>query len=184
MAISDNAVGGISGGVSDIFAGFGDLDKAQGADLEGQSYTEAAGLALEDKQFTQTSTAIKQNQADRELFTSMGRTTAAGTGSGLDVSGSAVDILRQSASEGATAKAVAGQQGLITEAGYQEQSDSYNLMASAADKAASADKTAAIGSFIAGGINIVAGLASLGGGGAAPLAPTTSNDPTQIGALY
>ena len=118
MAISDNAVGGISGGVSDIFAGFGDLDKAQGADLEGQSYTEAAGLALEDKQFTETSTAIKQNQADRELFTSMGRTTAAGTGSGLDVSGSADDILRQSASEGATAKAVAGQQGLITEAGY------------------------------------------------------------------
>jgi hypothetical protein len=39
------------------------------------------------------------------------------------------------------------------------------------------------GSFIAGGINAIAALATLGVGSSAPLAPTTSNDPTQIGAL-
>jgi hypothetical protein len=90
---------------------------------------------------------------------SLGRTQAAVAGAGLAESGSALDILRESASEGATTKAVIGQQGLITEAGYQEQA--YTNMANAAGVAINADKLAATGSFIAGGINAIAAVATL-----------------------
>ncbi len=45
-------------------------------------------------------------------------------GAGLGESGSALDILRDSASQGALTKATLGQQGLINEAGYQEQQQS------------------------------------------------------------
>jgi hypothetical protein len=44
---------------------------------------------------------------------------ASTAGSGFQASGSSLDILRDSASQGAIAHAVLGQQGLITEAGYQ-----------------------------------------------------------------
>ncbi len=62
-------------------------------------------------------------------------------------------------------KAVLGEQGLITEAGYQEQADSYRKMASAADIAIQVDKLAATGSFIAGGISAAAAVFGMGGGG-------------------
>jgi hypothetical protein len=79
----------------------------------------------------------------------------------LAESGSALDILRESASEGATTKAVIGQQGLITEAGYQEQAQAYTSMANAAGVAINADKTAEVGSFIAAGPQGMGALAML-----------------------
>lgn len=161
MAISNQTFGDFGGAVSDIFAGFGDEYKAEGAQFEAQSYEEAAALANQEAQFTATSTAIKQQQSDRALFTSLGRTTAAVAGAGLAQSGSALDILRESAQQGATTKAAIGQQGLITEAGYQEQAQSYENMAQAAEVAIKADKEAALGSFIGGGIDAIAGVASL-----------------------
>src|ERR1019366_2908418 len=48
--------------------------------------------------------------------------------SGFGEGGSGGDILRSSASEGALNRAVLVQQGHITEAGYQEQADSYTAM--------------------------------------------------------
>jgi hypothetical protein len=55
-----------------------------------------------------TPTATTQAQADRNLFTSMGRTTAAVANAGLTKCGSALEILRESARHGATTKAVLG----------------------------------------------------------------------------
>jgi hypothetical protein len=118
------------------------------------------------------STAIKQSQADRALFTSLGTTRADIAGAGLAASGSALDILRSSAQQGAMTRAVIGQQGLITEAEYAEQHASYEKMASAADVAIQADKLAATGSFVAAGINAAAALFPGGGGdegGASPI---------------
>ena len=140
---------------SDIFAGFGDELKAKGEAFEQQSYEEAAALSEQNAQFTATSTAIKEGQADRELYMSLGKTKAAVANAGLAQSGSALDILRESAQEGATTKAVIGQQGLITEAGYQEQSQAYTNMANAAGVAIGADKLAAVGSFAAAGIALI-----------------------------
>lgn len=161
MAVSQSTFSDSGTAVSDIFAGFGDELKAKGEAFEQQSYEEAAALAGQEAQFTEQSTAIKEAQANRQLLGSLGRTRADIAGAGFAASGSALDILRNSAQEGATTKAVVGEQGLITEAGYEEQQQSYLNMANAAGEAIKADKLAATGAFIGAGISAVAGIASL-----------------------
>lgn|SRR5262245_34983212 len=161
MAIGTATFSNLGGAVSDISAGLGAADqaklkahgtrigaegtrlsaealriKARGDIAEAESYDLAAELARKNKAFTQQSTAIKLAQQDRELFKSMGQTRADIAGAGFAESGSAIDILRESASQGALAKAVAGQQGLITEEGYEEQAKSYETMARAGRAAA------------------------------------------------
>jgi hypothetical protein len=56
-----------------------------------------------------------------------------------------VDLLPDSAAQGALTKAVLGQQGLIEEAGYEEQAKSYALMAQASRMSADAEDKAATG---------------------------------------
>jgi hypothetical protein len=138
--------------VNDIFAGFAAQEKAKGDLLEGQNYGLAAQYALQEAKFTAQSTAIQTFQQQRETTKALGQTAADVAGAGFAESGSALDLLRESASQGALAKAVLSEQGLITEAGYEEQAKSYANMQTAANMAASADKTAATGDFIAGGV--------------------------------
>jgi hypothetical protein len=66
----------------------------------------------------------------------------------------------------AVTRAVIGEQGLITEAGYQEQAKSYEDMANAAGVAIKADKLAAQGAYGGAAIAGVAAVASLFTGGA------------------
>ena len=142
--------------------------KAKGAEFEQKSYLEAADLAKQNEQFTEMSTAIKESQADRNLYQALGQTKADVAGAGFAQSGSALDILRESASEGAMTKAVLGEQGLITEAGYKEQAQSYTDMASAAGVAIEADKLAAKGATIGAIISGAAAVGSLFTGGGGP----------------
>jgi hypothetical protein len=148
---------GITAGVSDIFAGVGDFAKASMDINEQQEYELAGKLATQNEQFTQMSTAIQEAQQQREITQALGKTTAQVAGAGFADSGSAIDILRSGAQQGAQAQAVLSEQGLITEAGYKEQAQSYSLMASAAGEAASAEKIAGIGSIVAGVLSFGAG---------------------------
>jgi hypothetical protein len=161
MAFGNATFSDIGTAVSDIFAAQGDELKAKGAAFEQQSYVEAAALAKQNEAFTEMSTAIKQSQADRNLYQALGTTRADVAGAGFAASGSALDILRESASQGAMTKAVLGEQGLITEAGYQEQAQSYTDMANAAGVAIQADKLAATGAYWGAGISMAAALFSL-----------------------
>lgn len=147
--------------VSDIFAGFGAQAKGQGDLLEQANYTLAAKYALREAAFTKQSTAIQEMQQTREISKALGQTTADVAGAGFATSGSALDLLRDSASQGALMKAVTGEQGLITEKGYDEQAQSYKNMAAAAGIAAGAEKSAATGDFIAGGIAGATAIGSL-----------------------
>lgn len=184
MAISSSTFSSAGGAVDSLFAGIGEIQggklkaqglrlKAQGDLAEASEYDLAGSFAKQNVAFTKNSTDIKQMQADRENARSFGETTADISGAGFGSSGSALDILRDSASQGAMTKAVLGQQGLITEAGYQEQADSYTLMSSAARMAAAGEmdianktedlaNTQGIGSFISGAIKGVAAIASIG----------------------
>lgn len=161
MALGNATFTDIGTAVSDIFAAKGDLLKAQGSEFEKLSYLQAADLATQNEQFTAMSTAIKQSQADRNLYQALGTTRADVAGAGFAQSGSALDLLRESASQGAMTKAVLGEQGLITEAGYEEQAKSYRDMASAADVAIKADKLAAEGAYWGAGISAAAAVFSL-----------------------
>ncbi len=115
--------------------------RAKGDEAEAEQYGLASTLATQNEQFTEQSTAIQQFQADRQLTQSLGATRAGVSGSGFTMGGSALDLLRDSASSGALTKAVLGQQGLITEAGYKEEAQSYDVMKSAAITAAGFERT-------------------------------------------
>jgi hypothetical protein len=152
--------------ISDIGAYFGAEAKAGFDITEGEEYDLAADLARKNEQYTKMSTAIKGAQSDRELALNMGRTHAEVAGAGFAESGSALDILRSSASQGALQHAAISEQGLITEAGYEEQAQSYSMMAGAARQAASAEKTAGIFD-LAAAAGSVADI-FLGGGSSTP----------------
>lgn len=166
MALGTSTFSDLGGAVSDLFQASGDRSKATGDRIEAQDYDLASSLATQNEKFTETSTAIKQAQNDRSIYQATSGVTADTAGSGFAASGSSLDVLRDSAAQGALTKAVAGQQGLITEAGYTEQATSYTNMADAANMAANAEDNAAKGSTISGIIKGVAGVASLFTGGA------------------
>lgn len=160
--LSNQTFGDLGSAVSDLFAAQADRLKAQGDEFEKQSYLEAATLAGQNELFTEQSTALQQTAADRQLYQALGKTTSGVAAAGFATSGSALDLLRKSAGQGATARAVLGSQGQILEAGYAEQQASYQNMASAANVAEEADKQAATGADISAGISAVAGIATLG----------------------
>lgn len=166
MAFGGSTFTDTAGAVSDLFAASADQSKAQGLRLkaqgdalEGQNYDLASTLALQNEQFATTSTAIKQAQNDRNIYQTIGGQQADVAGAGFAASGSALDIMRDSASQGALTKAVAGQQGLIQEAGYQEQATSYQNLSKAAGIAVEADNVAAdAADKAAEGADITAGI--------------------------
>jgi hypothetical protein len=197
MAFGSSTFTDLGGAVSDLFAASADQSKAAGDRIEAQDYDLASSLATQNEKFTETSTAIKQAQLDRSIYQTIGGVTADTAGSGFAASGSSLDVLRDSAAQGALTKAVAGQQGLITEAGYTEQATSYSNMANAANMAANAEDQAAKGATIAsafqgaaaiaslftgGGSNILTGLLGGGGdsGGFTPQAPSNPSNPLVI----
>lgn len=161
MAFGNATFSDISGGISDFFAASADKAKAAGDIAEQQNYQLAGQLANTEDTYTQWSTAIKGMQADREIYQGASREQADVAGAGFAQSGSSLDLLRDSAAQGALQKQVLSEQGLITEAGYKEQSQSYTNMANAAGAAASAENTASTGSLIAGGVKAAAGIATL-----------------------
>lgn len=217
MALSNATFSDIGGAASDLFAGVAATTqaglKAQGLNLQADStrlnaqglrikatgdlaeasnYDIAGDLAGQNEQFSKTSTAIQQMQQLRSTEAQVGTQEADIGASGGGRSGSALDILRDSASQGALAKAVLGQQGFITQAGYAEQQESYQTMASTARTTAAgedsiadqtdvianqtdqlaqetiaAGKQAATGDFISSAIKGVAAVASVA------LAPAT-----------
>lgn len=180
MAIGSSTFSYLGGAVSDLFAADAHKAKAQGDLYEKENYQLAASYADQNEQYTEWSTAIKGAQADRALSKSLGETRADVAGAGLAESGSSLDILRESASQGAMTHAVLSEQGLITEAGYREQAASYRNMEAAAQVAADAENKAAEGAkwsagfkFAAAAFDIFTAIPSGGGsGGFTPVAPT------------
>lgn len=165
MAFGQGTITGISGAVSDLFAADAHRSKAQGDRFEAENYDRASVLATQNEKFTEVSTSIKQSQLDRENFKMIGGQQADIAGAGFAASGSAIDLMRDSAAQGALTKAVGAQQGLITEAGYKEQAESFTTMSQAARMAADAEEHAASGSIITGALKGIGTVASLFTGG-------------------
>jgi hypothetical protein len=105
--------------------------KASGDLAEAGNYDIAAGLATENEQFTEASTRIQEAQSDRQVTQAIGGQAAGVAGAGFASSGSALDLMRDSAQQGALAHGTLASQGAITEAGYTEQAASFTTMANA-----------------------------------------------------
>lgn len=162
MAIGAGTFTALGGAVSDLFAVGAHRTKAAGNRLQAEQYEVAKGLSLQNKQFAETSTEIKEMQAQRAVYMALGQQQAEVAASGFEASGSALDLLRDSAAQGALQKAVLSQQGLIEEASYEAQAKSYAIMAESARMAADAEDRAAIGSGISGALKAAASIATLG----------------------
>jgi hypothetical protein len=105
--------------------------QASGNLAEASSYDQASALATANEQYTEQSTRVQEAQQARQVTQTIGGQQASVAGAGFASSGSALDIMRDSASQGALARGVLGQQGAITEAGYTEQANSYTTLANA-----------------------------------------------------
>jgi hypothetical protein len=156
MALSSSKVGAGSNAVSDLTGGIGLLYKAKGSRLEAEQYDKAAALARLNEKFTESSTQIKEAQQQRDSYKQIGGQQADIAASGFAATGSALDILRESASQASLTKSVISQQGLIEEAGYEEQAQSYDLMARASREAAKADTWGAVGKFVGAAVSVAA----------------------------
>lgn len=146
MAFGSGTISSVGSAVNDLFAADAHRSKAQGLRIEATNYDLASGFATENEKFAETSTSIKQAQTDRQIFQTIGGQQADIAGGGFAASGSSLDMLRDSAAQGALTKAVGAEQGLITEEGYKVQAESYTNMSAAARMAADAEDRAATGS--------------------------------------
>jgi hypothetical protein len=123
--------------------------KARGDIAEAENYDRAAALARQNEAYTIQSTRLQQGQLERSITQTIGGQRASVAAAGFAEGGSAGDIMRDSAAQGALAHRVLAQQGAITAAGFEEQALSFATMSKAGRDAAasqmiSADKTDAI----------------------------------------
>lgn len=139
--------------------------KAEGSRVEGQNYDLAAVLAGQNEEFSRQSTGVKLTMADRQLYQTIGGQQSQLAASGFANAGSALDILRDSASQGALTHSLVQQQGLMEEASYHEQQTAYANLAQYAKYAASVEEeqadTAITNSYITAGIKTASSFATL-----------------------
>lgn len=165
MALGAGTFNAIGGAVSDLFSADALRTKAAGSRIEAQEYDVAGALSKQNEQFVETSTAIKEFQTQRQINQTVGQQQADVASNNFEEAGSALDLYRDSVAQGALTRAVLGQQGLIEEAGYKEQAQSYALMSSASRMAADADEHAAVGAEWSAALKGAAAVASLIPGG-------------------
>ena len=94
MAFGAGTINSIGSAASDLFSIGTHRTKAQGLRIEAENYDRSAAFSEMNARFTETSTAIKQSQQDRETYRALGGIQADVAGAGFASSGSALDILR------------------------------------------------------------------------------------------
>ena len=161
MALGAGTVGSLGAAANDLFSIDTHRTKASGLRIEAGNYDRASAYSLQNAKFTETSTAIKQSQLDRDIYKTIGGQEADVAGGGFTAGGSALDLMRDSASQGALMKAVGAEQGLITEEGYKVQAKNYTDMGQAARMAADSEDRAADNAPLLAGIHVAAAFASL-----------------------
>lgn len=194
MAFGSGTVRDVGGAVNDIFSSRATASslrlKAQGDIVEGQNYDLASQLARQNAQYEEMATKVKAQQIQRQQFLGIGTERADIAGAGLTMSGSALDLLRDSAGQGALQKQVVTEQGQITEAGYNEQATAYSNLATYAKMAASEEqsqaKQALTAGWVSAGFKIASAITGVfsggggGGGGGDGGAALLENMPTDI----
>lgn len=152
------SVAGITGGAADLGGAAQDLffnsaaykSQAKGSRLQAQglslaaqnfraavpvynqqadTFEKAAGLTADTGALLRASTAIQKFQAERGTFKAIGTSRSDAAGQGLAESGSALDIIRDSAMQASLTTAMIDTQGAIDQKGIQIQSDNYMMQA-------------------------------------------------------
>ena len=150
----------------DIVNGFGtavnDLFQASGNAAQANDFQSAATLATQNAQLTAASTRVQETQTARQVTQTLGTQTADVAGAGFTESGSALDLLASSASQGALAKSLTNIQGAITENSYAAQAGAYSGESAAAKEASTGSTVGAIAALGGAVINGTGQLVSAG----------------------
>jgi hypothetical protein len=160
MGTSAN-LGGLGGAIQTIGGAIGSLFETQGNAAEAQSYTQAAVLEGQNAQLTEAATRIQETQTARTVAQSLGTTQADVAGAGFTESGSALDIIRSSAQQGALATALVNVQGAINENAYAAEEGKYYAQAKAANEAGTANTVGAIANIASGALGLISGASSI-----------------------
>lgn len=152
-----------AGGFRDLGGAVTSLFGSRGASAAATSYDEAQRIANENADLEESSTRVKALLLQRQITKSLGTTQAQVGGAGFASSGSALDIMRDSASRGAMTKALNEEQGAITANSYREQANQFGGMATAARSSATAGTISGLLNLTGAGMSIFGG----GSGGAA-----------------
>lgn len=139
-----------------------DLFSGEGATAEANSYTTAAQLAEQNASLSATSTRIQSTQTARQILQTEGTQVADVAGAGFTESGSALDLLRSSASQGALQQSLTNIQGAINENAYAAQAGAYKGAAAAANENATANQIGAISAIGGALVNNSQSLVSAG----------------------
>lgn len=161
MAFGAGTFNSLGQAAQDIFSIDTHRTKAAGLRIEAGNYDRSATFSDQNARFTEISTGLKTMQMDRETYKALGGIKADVAGAGFAESGSALDIMRDSASQAALMRGTVTEQGLLTEQGYQVEAENYRQMGEAARMAASAEDKAADRAPILAGIHAAAAVASL-----------------------
>lgn len=130
----------VGGATSDLFAAYGAFQSAK-------SYGEAASQDLQNEQLQKQITNLQEVQASRKIGLQMGTEQADVAGAGFSSGGSAQDLLRSSAEQGALEKQAINMQGIMKENEFAQQA----LAAKSEQKAA---KTSGYGEAIGAAIQV------------------------------
>lgn len=182
LASGAGALSDFGGAVSLFGAAAGSLASARGLRTEGGYYTRAANysldaatLAAQNVKLTEASTAIQKAAEQRNIYRITGGIRADVAGAGLTQSGSAEDILRASAQQGALQKQLVGVQGQMNvnaqtaqvgtyksqAEAYQAQSEGAIAAAEGQEASAAASKGGGILKTIGGAVKVVQTVAAI-----------------------
>lgn len=183
---SKDAFGNLGGAVSDLFGGAAQFSVAKGFKSSAEAYLgtaktydEQAGIygQMADQSGVNARIAgagqrLKEMQTEREVFKTIGGARSDIAAAGLMESGSALDVLRDSAVQGGLQMGALRATGQLEQAGYKEEALSYQAMGKAAEAAsaaavgqagmasaqAGAAKKSGVGGILSGALKIGAGL--------------------------
>lgn len=119
---------GLGSAADSLFGGIGQLKAAKG-------YKKAAAFSDLSAQISAQATALEVFQAQRDVYRAVGGASADYGKAGLALSGSALDVLRDSASQGALTTQLVQANGQLKTTGFQAEAEAYRSMAAAAKAA-------------------------------------------------
>lgn len=152
--------GGIGSAASDIFGGLGSFDTAKGYKAQAKGFERAGEISGINRELARQAADITAVQADRDIYQTLGSQQAAIGGSGLAATGSALDIIRDSARQASLTKSLLSRNAQIEDLAYEQEAISFAAQAAAAKANAKSSKKSGIGGLVKGAITIGAAIFS------------------------
>jgi len=155
-----------AGAVGSLFSAVGSFEAADMSKASAAMYSQAAAEEGQDISLQELTDNVKNTQALRQTTMALGTVQSDIAGTGSANSGSALDILRDSAMQGQLQRSTVGLQNQVNINDMTEKVNEYQTEASNAEKTASSQTLAGFGGLFSGAIK--------GAGAAAAFLPLLS----------